>query len=329
MYPSTNYSHDVELKKNKYGELGLFAKNPIDEGDIVCYFAINNLVTSDANVIEKLKKSLSGIIPDSNIAKFSLALNILYHPKKYDFINKYILQNYSPYKPFLFRDTEMKLLKDTAVYYLTRTEKLYFELMLTQYRNYESDITYNAEHKLRVIYSFCMSKAHNIQLQDVLMACINPSSVINHTYNETYPKLKHEIQDNKWTVFADKNYEPGEEILDCYRLGTVMSHPYYKTLQFNDWKIPMAVSAGFSFDDQIIPNMGFVLNGELNENKMKLLDKIYSDERLDELRQTTGDKRYMGCLKVSLQLLELEKKYYNLFKESLKKNMTDVNLEIA
>lgn len=327
MYSSNNYSHDVEIKYDEHGQTGLFAKNPIDEGDIISYFSINNLVTSDANVIDKLSKSLSGIIPDGNIARFSLALNIMYHPKKYDSIHKHILKSYSPYKPFLFRDTEMKLLKDTCAYYLTRTEKLYFELMLAQYRNYESDITYNAEHKLKVIYSFCLSKGHNIQLHDVLMVCLNPSSVINHTYNETYPKLKHEIQDNKWTVYAEKKYEVGEEIFDCYRLGTIMNHSYYKTLQFSDWKIPIAISAGFTFDCTTIPNMGFKLNGDLNESKMKLLDKIYSEERLVELKKSSGDKRYMKCLEVSIQLLELEKKYYDNFKKTL--DTTDVNLEIV
>lgn len=328
MFLSNYYSNNTEIKHNAQNELGLFAKNTINKGDIISNFPLNKMILSDTTIIQKLKKSLAGIIPDNNIARFSLAINILYHPKKYDFVHKHILNNYSPHKPFLFKDIEMKLLKDTITYYLIRTEKLYFELMITQYRQFESDITYDAEHKLKVIYSYCTSRSHNIHQNDTLISCINPCSIINHITHIKYPKLKHEIKNSQWIVYADKQYEIGEEILDCYRLNTNISHPYYNKLQFNDSKISTAIFNGITSTD-IEPNMGFKLDNDINENNIALLDKIYSKDRMKNINITSGDKRHIKCVSVIHKLLDLEMTYYDNFKQELNTNTTDVNLEIT
>lgn len=329
MFSLEYYSNDVELKQNQHGKMGIITVNPIDKGDIICQFPLNQLVTSDRDILTKLKDSMGSLIPDSQIAKFALALNILYHPKKYSYIHKYILQNYSPYKPFLFRDTELKLLKDTVAYYIITTEKMYFDLMMTQYRHIESDITYASEHKLKVIYSFCTSCCHSIDISEKTLACIGPYSHMNGTYNSSYPKLKHDIQDGKWTVYADKDYTAGEEIMDSYRLTTQFSNPYYKNLYLVDWKIPYVMSGGIVHGEDEHEELGFDLKDNINEAKIKMLDKIYDNIDIEALKKTTGDKRYMGCLEVIINILETETKYYQKFRNKLNENTTEVNLEIT
>lgn len=329
MFSLEYYSNDVELKQNQHGQMGIIAVSPIDKGDIVCQFPLNQLVTSDREIMTKLKDSMGTLIPDAQISKFALALNILYHPKKYSHIHKYILQNYTPYKPFLFKDNEMKLIKDTVSYYMIDTEKMYFNLMMTQYRHIESDITYTSENKLKVIYSFCTSCCHSIDVSEKTLSCIGPYSYMNSTYNSKYPKLKHDIQEGRWTVYADRDYAVGEEIMDSYRLTTQFTNPYYKNLTLVDWKIPAIMTAGTIHQNEDNDELGFKLADNLNESKIKMLDKIYNNIDIDSLKQTTGDKRYMGCKPIIINILETEKGYYQKFKQKLNENTTEVNLEIA
>jgi hypothetical protein len=330
MFSLEYYSDDVQLKQNQHGKLGIIAVNQVDKGDIICQFPLSILAISDGDIFHKLKESMGTLIPDNQLSRFTLALNILYHPKKYDVIHKRILQNYSPYKPFLFRDNELKFIKDTCAYYLITTEKLYFDLMMTQYRHMESDINYDAEHKLKVIYSFCTSCCHNIDIAEKSLACIGPFSYMNSTYCDKYPKLSHQVENGKWTIYAEKDYAIGDEIMDSYRLTIQFTHPYYKNLVFTDWKIPTIITNGIIYDKTIYNDeLGYKLKDNINETKINMIDKIYNNIDTDELKKTTGDKRYMGCLDVIVNILEIEKEYYNKFKNKLDENTTSVNLEIV
>jgi hypothetical protein len=350
MFPLEHYSDKVSYRRNKLGYHGIMVDKPLKKGDVICKFLINNdLVFTDMPVFKTLNKLLNGFVPESQVAQFSLALKILYHPKKYQHIHKYILDNYTPFKAFLFKEDELNLTKDTLFYYITKINKMNFDNIMIKYRQIENDIDFNSEHKLKVIYSFCCSHSHGISIDETNVRCINPAIYINHTDNETSPKLKHTVEDRYWIISADKDYNVDQEILDCYCIKSKLNHPYYPNLILKDWKIPMSISYGvmdeLDNDQNNLKPSGFELDNDLNEDKFNYVDKTYQvvkqnmkhiEIEFNELNKKSDrtlsslEKRRKGCLNVIIKTIKLELSYFDKFKEQLDKDTkNNINIEIS
>jgi hypothetical protein len=350
MFSLKHYSDKVSYRQNKLGYRGIMVDKPLKTGEIICKFPVNNdLVFTDMAVFKALNKLLNGFVPESHVAQFSLALNILYHPKKYQHIHKYILNNYTPFKALLFKEDELNLTKDTLFYYVTKINKMNFDNMIMKYRQIENDIDFNSEHKLKVIYGFCCSHSHGISVDDANVRCINPGFYINHTDNQSSPKLKHTVEDNNWVISAEKDYEVDEEILDCYCVKSKLNHPYYPNLVLKDWKIPMSVSYGVmeeldSCQNSVTP-CGFYLVGDLNEEKLDNVTKTYQkvrenlkqvEDELNQLNKKSNndlsklEKRRKQCLDVIVATLNLELTYFDEFKKQLENSQNDnFSIEIS
>lgn len=302
---------------NKFGIKGVIAEQNIKKGDTITSFPLNVLVYSDMNIYQRLIQKLKGVVNNTAILQFCLALNILYHPKKYKHIHQYIIENYTPHKPFLFKEKYMAMMKDTISYYLIHGEKLNFDLMLNTYRHIESDITSQMETRLRVIYGFCHANSHGISMDSGSIRCLNPAFIINHKNHTTTPLLEHTIEDNVWTVKAERDYYRGEEILDCYCSINTVIHPYYPDLYLKDWKLSMSVHYGsmINLTKNTNEDTGFKLSDGVNEQKIKLLDKLYANIDLKSL--DTNDPYQ----KVVHYLLSTELEYYTSFRKGLEQKL--------
>lgn len=340
MFSLNYYNPNVSHKLNKFNIKGIMVEGPIQKGDIICQFPINILVISDNKIFKNMKQMLSGIVPDDELMQFSLAVHILYHPNKYQYILDYIYKNYSPYKPFLFRDEEMKIIKNTMLYNITNVKKLHFNIMMVKYIEIDNDITYISEQKLKILYSFCCAYSHAILLSDYECKCIDPGILINNVTKGAYkPLLNHAIENDKWTIRANRDYNIGEEIIDYLGKTYDIKHPNYPSLILNDWKLSTAVTRGMVYDilDSNTSEFNYRIDDSINEDKIKMIDQLYNNIDLDEMKvdmvlNDENDKskqRYKKCLEVAINILTIEKNYYKQFKKNLKDKQTDdINIEI-
>lgn len=337
---STNYfSNKVSYKLNKYGDNGIMVEQPIKEGEIICQFPVNNVIVMDIDIYNKLKKILGNIVPESDLLSFSLALHILYHPQKYQYVFEHIYQNYSPYKPFFFREEEMKLIKDTILYQLTQARKLHFNIMITKYIEIDSDITYASEQKLKLLFAYCSARSTYITIKDKSTQCLSPSALFNLSYSDK-SYLDQTIDKGQWIIKANKDYQVGDEITSNIVKKYEMGHQNYPNLKLTDWKIPLMSVCGMNYnDEQFETEFGFNLdNNVVNEEKIKMIDTLYDRINIDEMKVEAyliddSDQtkiRHRECLKSIIDLIGVEKTYYQKFKSELQKSKNnEINLEIT
>lgn len=309
---------------------GVICQSDIKADTTIMSFPMENLICSDINIYGNLKKVLSDKFPNQSMLQFCLALKILYHPKKYDYVHQYIIRNYSNNVPFLMPDKLMGTIGNTLARDIIKRCKHEFETMLLSYRIIEEDLSYQMEHRLKIIYSFCCAYSYGLTIDDQTVRCLNPAIIINHSIHHDSPILKHCVQDNKWIIKTDRDYQKGDEIFDCYQQPSILSHPFYHDLQLTDCYLYMSVYRGII--PMALPHIktysnivGYSLGTRgTNEKRLEKLDKIYEGvtqyiKNLDESHP---------CDKVLLYLCQLELHYYYQFRKQNKPSQKEVDIVI-
>lgn len=348
MLSTQYYNNKVSHKLNKNGIKGIIVERPILTGEIICQFPINSVIFMDNDIYKKMNEMLKGVVPNDDLMCFSLALHIMYHPHKYQYIFDYIYKNYSPYKPFLFRDEEMKLIKDTLLHRFTRIKKLHFDIMIIKCLDLDNDITFVAEQKLKLLYAFCCAHSHTLIMNDEQVQTLDTGILINTVHGEK-PTLVQTFEDGNWIIKAERDYKIGEELVNTYSKLSKSQHHNYPNLILTDWKLPNMTVNGIVYDvnnddvnnDNVNNDnknqIGFKVDGSINENKIAMLDTLYNRIDLDEMKveaylinddDTRSQIRHRECLKVIIDLLGMEKSYYRQFRDKLEKQNNEINIEI-
>ena len=211
-------------------------------------------------------------------------------------------------------------IKNYFIYYMINSERNKFETDFLSYRNTYDNIKIDKE-LFKKFYIYCHTYAYtykDIYGKDYAILC--PLRIFNFKISNKLPILKHQIKDNIWRIFADKDYNVGEEIFECYYTMNLYTHPLLKFITLNDWKL----SGYIKYCDMIDFNKNDEFDSKIKISKkltvedINNINKIYNidyNELKQDLKKTSNHREY--------QILKLKIYEYKLINDAIKQNYID------
>ena len=132
--------------------------------------------------------------------------------------------------------------------------------------------------------------------------------------------LKHTIENGIWKIFADKDYDIGEEIFECYYTMKLYKHPLLPYITLNDWKLRGYITycdmIEFNKNDKFVSKIK--ISKKLTAEDINDINKIYNIE-YNQLTQNFKNKSNDR----ENQIFKIKIYEYKLINDAIKQNYID------
>lgn len=296
------------ITKNKYNIDSCICNSKISKNELIMEFKIDDCIINDfdKNFNHHFLQAVKLYINRDNIL----------FVKYINEVNKIVIED----SLLFMSDYYLNKIKNYFIYFMIKNERNKFENEFLSYRNTYHNIKIDKE-LFKKFYIYCQSYAYTYKDSDGKdYSIICPARIFNFKISNKLPILKHQIKDNIWRIFADKDYNTGEEIFECYYTMSLLIHPLLKFITLNDWKLRGYIyycdMIDFNKNDEY--DSKIIISRKLTVEDINNINKIYNidyNELKQDLKKTSNHREY--------QILKLKIYEYKLINDAIKQNYID------
>ena len=294
----------------------------IKKNELLLRFDINDCLISNYTLSQKINDTLgNNNIPIKYINYFTIAVDLFDNPDKICNLFEDSIENMTfKDKSFFLTDNQLERIKGYFQYYIIKINQEHFNNILNTYCNLfdKHDIINDSTKilKLKKLYCYVNKNSFNINLNDQPCTIISPAKIFNiKMTNNNDVILLHSIEDNIWSIYANKEYLKGEEIFECYKKINKYQHPLCENMFLEDWEFDLLMFSNcvLNNNQNNLDSKIYIENVDIiDKEKIFLFQKIYKISKEDLIllenlnKSTWNENDYLDELVIKLKIMEIE-----------------------